>query len=203
MLGAMRAVIPSDDPRLSAYLDDNPLRDGWSLPDGGTDVVLWSGTLGDGLFDAHPHTWLGPGRASLDARCAEIDPVLRASERRIVFLPHARHVLSDPPSCREFVAAHADGPFGIALAPARLFEPSMIDDAEDHLVRMVEAIGPLCSMLWLEDVDRTPDGCAIVPLGAGGLPLELLVTLIQRHVPPNVAAVLPAAAPSIVDSLQS
>ena len=166
---------------IPSRLDRHLLDPGWTPPEGDDGIVLtWSGTLGDDLFATHPHNWLGPGRAALDARCAEVAP--RLSGRELVLLPHARHVLSDAPGTRTFAQENPYG-VGVALAPAHLFEPSMIADAEDHLVRIVETLGPICRLVWLEDVVVEGEDCRAVHPGEGALPLDVLDALVKEHVP--------------------
>jgi hypothetical protein len=94
-------------------------------------------------------------------------------------------VLSDPPSCVKFLKDHEGEPFEIALAPALMFEPDMLDDIDDHLERMFDTLGLRCAMVMLRDVAADEDGdeCVSVPLGRGRMPRERVCSLIERHVP--------------------
>lgn len=159
-------------------LDGHPIAGDWALPEA-PHVVAWSGTFADELFETHPHNWLSRGRQTLDAWCEGQRDALNAAGRRVTFLPHARHVLSDAPACRAFVEEHGAGPFGVALAPALLFEESMWPDVEDHLVRILELVGPRCDVVMAGGDDRLPD--------------SLLAELIERCVPSSTPiAMLPA-----------
>jgi hypothetical protein len=179
---------------LAVTLSGNPLHDVYSIPSQlpCEHLVLWSGTLGDELFEAHPHNWMPPGRAALDECCTRLGEGLEQSGRRICFRPHSRHVLSDPPSCLKFLDDHAGELFDIALAPALMFEPGMLDDIDDHLERMFAMLGPRCAMVLLRDVTADEDGdmCVSVPLGRGRMPRDLVGSLIERCVPAATPIVL-------------
>lgn len=188
-------ALGGDGTVLATRLMDNPLRPGWRLPPqwAGDTLVLWSGTLADrGLFDASPRTWMAPGRETLDALCAALAPRLRDAGVTVCFHPHARHVLSDVPSSARFLDEHADGPFGLALAPTSLLEPGMLGAVEDHLERIFAALGPRCRLLHLHDVEVVPDdnACTPVPLGRGRLPREPVRRLLRGHVAEGTPIVL-------------
>lgn len=160
----------------------DPLAHDWA-PDLSADPVAWSGSLSDDLFEPHPHNWLPPGRAALDALCARVRPALEAADRTLVFRPHARHILSEVPSCRAFLQDHAREPFGIALSPADMLEPSMLDRVEEHLERFVAGLGGLCTCILRADVAVAGDDCVLRPAGEGILPLSLLDDLLAQHAP--------------------
>ncbi|MCA9291095.1 MAG: hypothetical protein KDA25_08200, partial [Phycisphaerales bacterium] len=109
----------------------------WPLPR----VLVWSGTLGADLFEPHPMTWLAPGHAALRTWCDARRPGLEAGGARVLFLPHARHVLNDAQSTLSFLLDRAGQPFDVVLSTDALLEPSMLDDVEDHVERMHAALG--------------------------------------------------------------
>lgn len=173
----------------------NPLDPAWSLPPGAGDApayVAWSGTLGASLFAADPRNWIGAGWAAFEERCAALVRGRGAGGRRILWQPHARHVLNDVPTCLRFLAAHPDAPFGIALAPASLLEPSMLAAVEDHFERILVALGSRCELLVLADVavEEAGERCVPVPLGQGRLPSDAVRRLLERCVPPSTPTVL-------------
>lgn len=185
------------DSVLASTVRSNPLTGGWlaDLTAPGGRIVGWSGTLAPELFDAHPMTWLPPGRQAFDAFCDEISEQLEKSDKRLCFHPHCRHVLCDPTSCLAFGKQREGEPFEIALAPADLFEPVMLDDIEDHLTRAFEMLGSECSMVMLSDVevseeDSGEESCRAVPLGQGMMPRDHVRKLVAECLPPDVPIVL-------------
>lgn len=182
------------DQVLGCTLRANPLGDQWlldaTLP--GHRCITWSGTLADDPFEIHPMTWGKPGHEALERFCDEVEPQLVQHGKRLCFHPHARHVLSDPQSCARFIKVCADRPFEIALAPASMLEHSMLRHVEDHLHRAFETLGSLCAMLILADVhvDESGESLKQAPLGDGVLPRDLLMQLIERHVPQDIPIVL-------------
>ncbi len=191
-------IVDPDDAGVVAatVADGNPLANGWdaagAIAHAAADrpLVLWSGACADDLFAAHPHTWGAPGWDALARACDALAP--RLAERGCVacFRPHARHVLSDAPSCRRFLTEHADGPFGLALAPALMLEPSMVRAIEDHLERIFESVAADARFLFLADIVTDGERCRAVPLGQGVMPREHVLGLIGRHLPPYVPVVL-------------
>lgn len=186
----------------------NPLAEGFTLPDPGDArvVVLPAGTLADpaeGPEAADPRNWMGFGRAALDAVVVPLARRLAAEGRRLVLLPHARHVLSDVPSCRRFLADHADLAVGVALAPAALLEPTMVGDVADHLERILRDLAPIAALAWLEDVVVAGDACRRVPLGTGILPLAPLFAGISARLPAGTPIIAPGADRSLLRPLSS
>lgn len=182
------------DDVLASVVDDNPLQETWlydrDLP--GSKVLSWSGSLGEALFDAHPATWLRPGHEALARFCDEVAPQLEEAGTRLCFRPHARHVLSDPQSCLNFLRERAGQPFEIALSPAGFLEESMLDRVEDHMARAFEALGPCATMVLLHDVRVGSEENALqsVPLGQGALPRDLVQQLLKAHLPTSTPIVL-------------
>ena len=64
--------------------DAEPFSHGVASGDPAADrVILWSGSLGTGLFEPDPHTWMPAGRAALDGVCSEL--AVRLAVRRALF----------------------------------------------------------------------------------------------------------------------
>lgn len=187
---AWAPIAPIDGgPTVAAVAAGNPLAPDWALPPAppASLAVMWSGSLAGDLRSPHPANWMPAGRTALDDLCRRL-----GGAGCVCLRPHARHVLSDVPSCRRFLADHGGRGFGVALSPATMLEPSMLATAEDHLGRLFEGLGGACALLFLQDVvvDAAADACRPVPLGEGVLPLPVLVDLAARHVPAHVPVVL-------------
>ena len=121
----------------------NPLAGDWlaDLDAPGDRILCWSGTLADELFESDPRTWGSSGREALGRFCDDVLSQVKAHDRTLCFHPHARHVLNDVPSCLTFLRGRAGQPFEVALAPASLLEPSMLDRLDEHLQRQFEIAG--------------------------------------------------------------
>jgi hypothetical protein len=148
-------VVEAGDPPapLAVRVTTNPLADGWRPPETvAPALVIWSGTLADDLFAPHPHNWLPPGRAALDAVCERLLGADLGGPDLLI-RPHCRHVLSDVPSCRRFLADHEDWPVGLALAPRDLLEDGMLSVAADHLERIFAALGGSAKLVYLDGLD--------------------------------------------------
>lgn len=190
--GVVRAA---DDARDAAAVlaPGNPLGDEWALPqrDDVDLLVAWSGTPGGGLFEASPLTWMPAGRAALDAFCQRLAPQLEQRGQRLAFRPHARHVLSDEPSCVRFLNDYAGGPFTLAFEPALLFEPTTLDAFDERLPRLFEALAPRSALVIVSDarVHAAGEGVEPVPLGQGVFPAALVHELVERYVPDDVPVV--------------
>lgn len=184
---------------LAATHQDNPFGGHWLLDAEAPSQrsVIWSGTLGEDLFAAEPRNWARAGRGALQRLCDELAPQLQARGRIVCFRPHARHVLNDVPSCFTFATERVGPgqPFEIALAPALMLEPSMLDQLEDHLRRQFKTLGSRCAMVMLGDVRviDVADGdaqCESVPLGEGVLPRDLVRRLLSDCVPTSTPIVI-------------
>lgn len=162
----------------------------------GDRLLTFSGTLADDLFERDHATWLRPGHEAFEAMWDALAPQLQRAGSRVCIVPHARHVLSDVQSSAHFHRERLGQPLEIALAPAALLEPGMLDDIEVHLTRMFETLGPIAAFVILEDVSRDQDRHGLpvrVPMGTGALPRDLLLDLVERCVPIATPLVLPAA----------
>jgi len=180
---------------MASTVRTNPLGEQWLLDvDAPSDcVVCWSGSLGESLFAPHPMTWLTPGHEALDRFCDEIGPQLEQHGKSMCFQPHARHVLNDAQSCCAFLERRGQGPFAVAMDPASMIEPSMMPTVADHLARMFDMLGSRCAMVMLSDVvvsgDDEPEVTS-VPLGQGVLPRDVVLELLQTHLPSETPVVL-------------
>lgn len=137
------------------FLDgSNPLSSDWKIPAqvaANQRLVAWSGTLSgsDDLFVPFPHNWLKHGREALDAFCDKVTPELKRRHVQLAIRPHARHVLSDPASTLSFLNARLGEPFGLALDPISLLEPTMLPVVEEHLERIFEMLGGRAELVIL------------------------------------------------------
>jgi hypothetical protein len=138
----------------------------------GSPVIAWSGTPADSLFESDPRAF-GPLAWE---RFGHVCDRIAAGHGRVIFRPHARHVLCDVQRVAKF---QADRPvLGVALDAASLMEPSMVPKVVDHFRRAFETLGPLADVIWLSGVDEA--GRA-VPLGEGVLAAEMIVRLWREH----------------------
>lgn len=149
-------------------------------------LIAWSGTLAEEPGARDWATWGPAGRAALDAACADIGPALETSGTRLLLRPHARHVLSDPFKCRRFLDERGAGPFGVALDAASMLEHSMLADAEGHIERAFEMLGPIAGAIILAGVEPGADEDAPVrpcPTGRGVVSAAFLIEMVRRHAP--------------------
>ena len=189
---------------IATILSGNPLADDWFFPVDlpGDRLVAWSGGLGETLFADEPRTWMGEGHERFERLCDEMRDPLRDAGARLCFRPHARHVLSDPQGTLDFLRRREEEPFGLALSPADLLLPHMLDAAEDHFERILEFMVPRCDLLIV--ADATPD--AVAPdgsdlggglrpcrLGEGILPAARLMQAINEGLPEEAWVVVPPA----------
>ncbi len=196
-----------------AFVGGNPLDGSWlldaELP--GPWVFAWSGTLGDSLFASDPVNWMR-GPTALNALCAELAPQLQRHHKRLVLIPHARHVLSDARSaltwwCDQVIPGQdpnivrhspdTDRPFGLAFDPAAFLEPSMLADIEDHMQSLFASFGPRADVVILRDTtinETDPEQMTPCPLGSGRLPRAYIRELLALHVPESTPIMVQGAA---------
>lgn len=147
-------------------------------------IIIWSGSLGDSLFDDDPRTWSPRGWAALADACASISRDLAGSRCTVCFRTHARHVLSDLPSCARFARDLACyGPFQLLLDPASMLAESMLASAEDHLHRIFEGAAAL------------PNLAGLLVSDALGPHVDLAVRLAAGHLPPVLPVIRGAGTP--------
>lgn len=156
--------------------------------------VLWSGTLAEELFERDPRTWGPRGLEEFRRLCDRLGPEMDRTGGRILFRPHARHVLCDVQRCRVFLSEWSGGPFGLLLDPAALLEPAMLSTAQDHLERAFQALAGAADGVLVTGVERVADAGAAaddetnrsplrpVPVHQGVLEVGLLGRLIRAHV---------------------
>jgi hypothetical protein len=200
-LACDRIIVRHGDPSdvLACARLDNPLHGAWlvdlDLP--GSMVLAWSGSMSESLTERDPRNWGRIGRTALECFCDDLAPQLQRHDRRLCFHPHSRHVLSDAPSCRSFVLQRCGGdqPFAIALAPASMLEPPMLERVDEHLERQFEALGATCGMVLLTDVQVRSDAdgephCSPAPCGQGMLPRDVMRALARAWIPEATPIVL-------------
>lgn len=198
--GIARFLDHEGNPSVWAVSDANLIAEGAAagslldgLPGGCTHLVVWSGTLADGLFAGdNPLTWIGPGRAALDGAVAALAPLLRDRGVRLLLRPHCRHVLGDATTARSFLESLDPGaPVGLALDICSIFEPGMLRAAGDHCRRTFEILGPVAELVICTGAAAEADRVVPAPLGEGG-PLDpaLLGALIGEHCRPGTPVAL-------------
>ena len=189
-------VVPLGGPveAIASILEGNPLAADWlaTLDVPGDRLICWSGTLGDELFADEPRTWMRPGHDALESFCNSVSDILAADSRRLLFRPHARHVLSDPQGSLDFLRTHEDGPFGLAVSPCDLILPGMLDALAEHLERILGVLAPQADILFIEDARPSQDGetMEFAPIGEGVLPRELVQDLLAAHLPEHMPLVV-------------
>ncbi|MAY73942.1 MAG: hypothetical protein CMJ31_04310 [Phycisphaerae bacterium] len=166
--------LASDPPSASGSIAC--LRSGW---------VGGEGHPEDGVFTSSFETWAKAGAERFGERWPEV----AARYERIWVWPHARHVLSDTQSI--FTNVRDDGgPLagaGVLLEPTALLTASMIEAAEDHLMRTADTlfdhVRTEAVIVSNAVVVEPADGAAVGPSGpamrpapahAGVVPVELL-----------------------------
>jgi len=150
-------------------------------------VVGWSGWMGeppstvDGAVEADFRAWSGEGRRGLDDVVAAVVPLLEATQAHLWLRPHARHVLSDGPSCAAFLRAHAAAcaaeTIGLLLdLELALTEPMRVRRVE-HVERMLEMLLPLPGLaaLVVSDEDVAVAGSLLGQAGVGGGRVPLML----------------------------
>lgn len=155
-------------------------------------IVAWSGSMASGLFDRDPLSWMPRPREAFCALCDGLAPVLIDEDVRVLWRPHARHVLADPQTCLSHLRDREGEPFGLAFEPAALLEPEMLPAADDHLARAFEALGPVCDLVILTNttIKEQPERPESTPLHRGDLDGSLLTRLTERHIPEQTPVAL-------------
>lgn len=150
-------------------------------------VAVWTGGMGESLFDLTPRTWGNEGwHALTDALAAMPGPVL--------LRPHCRHVLADPMRTLKFLREReaAGAACSILLEPAALLTPSMLDprSLDDHLTRTLEMLGAAADAILLSNVrapasslDDLEGPLTLTGLVDGAIDPERLLGLILRTCP--------------------
>ncbi|MDG1838085.1 MAG: hypothetical protein P8I91_04700 [Phycisphaerales bacterium] len=144
-------------------------------------TVIWSGNLGPDRFVADPRSWLATGWAQLEHATESLP-------RGTLLRPHAAHVLSDAMSARKL--GESDLGVELALSPASMMAESMLDERDDHLVRIFEFAAAHAALLILEDLDC--DLMRATHAGEGSLDGKLLGQLIDTYLPLHVPIITAA-----------
>jgi len=142
----------------------------------GPRVVRWSGWFGDETFALDPRTWGPGGWKKFEATCEVLAERAGDSGIPVILRPHARHVLSDAQRCLTFLRRW-EGRLGLLLDPVAMLEASMLERAEEHLDRIVEALGEHPGVAGVVVCNAMPGG------GDGGGALR--PTSIERGVVPR------------------
>lgn len=164
-------------------LDTNPLRSPddflFDLRDHPR-TSAWTGTFATELFGDEPKTWGPAGWASFEQLCERAEPMLVNAGRELCWRPHARHVLSDIPSCRRFLArwAGSDRPMRLVLDPASMLTDSMLPDASDHVARVLESL-----------LGETGVAAVLLPCDAAGSPRPAWIEGADGLIPPHIPIV--------------
>lgn len=154
------------------------------------------------IYPQDHRTWSGPGWRGFEARWRELAPRAAAAAVDVWWWPHHRHAVSDGQSIMTLARRWADeGPreFGVCLEPTALLTPAMLGDAEDHLARVLDALSdqPALRVVVFSSAARvTIDGdehLVPCPPGLGVVEPELVMRLIEAHVPRTVPVVIRAA----------
>ncbi len=199
-------AMPAEGPAkpFLAAVDANPCSDGFLLDlDAPSDRFLcYSGSMSDDLFADEPRNWMPQGQARLQEFLDETAPALKARKRILCLRPHWRHALGDLPSCvrfvRERITADPTSPFELCFSPTELLAPSMLQPTEaleEHLRRSFGHLGSVASCVLLADF-RPPDApeseapVELLPLGSGGLPRALTLSLLDAFVPASTPLLL-------------
>ena len=173
-------------------------------------IIAWSGWLpadatpAAGIFPRDFRTWTSEGWEAFEKVIERLSPTLVARAMTICLRPHARHVLSDAQSCRNFMERAPEG-IGLLVDPASMLTPEMLPDAEDHLGRIFDALGdhPRTAGVILCNVKRSgADSGALVPspvhigeidatalhaIAARALPASTPVLMLEEQLPRQLA----------------
>ncbi len=175
-------------------------------------IFAWSGTLAEQLTEGTPMNWMR-GPALLDQACASLRPQLQHHGRRLLLVPHARHVLSDAYSalmwwCRHVIPGQEmladtrpprdERAFGLAFDPGAMLEPSMLPDMTDHLRSLFAAFGPRADAVILrgwrvgtpsaEGEECAMEACSFAE---GILTWEHVQALVGEFIPSDVPVLVP------------
>lgn len=164
-------------------------------------IIIWSGQPAaegeSGSFRRSPITWGPDALGAFNAYCDEVLPQVADAGKRLIFRPHARHVLCDAFRIRTFLEEREAEPAGIALDAPLMLEPEMLAEAEDHLRRALDLLAPRADAVFLHNVEIAEvDGDSrLTPAGLhdGRLDPDLLLRLWDAAVPEEVPVILSGA----------
>lgn len=195
------ALSEGNEPAFTSGISDVVFRGNVNLVNGasglearpGTRVVVWSGTLADAWDSRDPATWGPSGLERLRAAVAQLGPAATDGGYEVLLRPHARHVLCDVQRTLKLLHEWREWPIGLALDAAALVEVSMLVEADDHLRRAYETLGPLARVVFVADVSEPADDGApvrAVPLGEGLVGADRIVELVESNVGPGVPRIV-------------
>ncbi len=148
------------------------------------------------IYPLSPRTWMGEGRHRLDEVAPWLADQCARRDSRLALTTHARQVLADPHACSAFLDAHPDAPIDIALDPVAMLTSDMLALAEDHLLRICDAMidHPRVCVVLLHNLQTLPgrssEDLAPCPIHEGLLDPELLVEIARRADAGNKPVVL-------------
>lgn len=193
----------------ATIVDGNPLGDPkWALPPTVPSglVVMSSGWIpesdGAGAGTSGLATWGPIGRAAFESLCDRLAAELAPRKATVLFRSHARHVLSDAPSCIKFLQRRAGEPFGLLLDPVAMLARGMLPRAEEHLARILGALAPNAATwaVLLANAEPAPDGAlrpapitrgaiapGVIAAAAAALPSATRVVLLDADVDAQAA----------------
>ena len=139
-------------------------------------LVVWSGWLGDTMFERGVRTWGPAGMEAFNERMRTVVGTARERGARVLIRPHARHVVSDPQRCLSM--ARADGGFGVegvgvAMDVAAMLEGGMASGVEDHAARSLMVGGAVAEAVWMTEGREAGEDDGPEP-GTVQLPEELV-----------------------------
>ncbi len=139
LLRSGRIEPESGGPPFAILADRDPTGSG--LPEMGGCPRVAFGAATRGEDETGFATWGPAGRAAFESWCDRLLPALR--ERRLTALlrTSARDVLSDAPTCADFLRRREGQPFELLLDPCAMLTESMLPAADDHLLRIFESLG--------------------------------------------------------------
>lgn len=156
-------------------------------------VACWSGWYPvdalpeHGVYPRDFRTWQPKAWDELQAVLGWLTPQLAREGLSFALRPHARHVLSDAQACMNFLQRFDDERLGVLLDPVATLTAEMLDLAEDHLVRVFEALAahPRVPAIVLTNAEvvELPDRVELrsAPVHKGVLDAGLLIDLARTH----------------------
>lgn len=158
----------------------------------GKRVIVWSGWLGESVFERDPGTWGPRGLESLRACVERLAESARSGGYQVLLRPHARHVLCDVQRTLKLLHEWREWPIGLALDAASMLEASIAGQAEDHFRRAYETLGAHCGAVIVANVVPPADEEApmqLVSLENGVVRGERILELVAANVPSEVPRV--------------
>lgn len=139
----------------------------------------WSGhELGGGLFEPEGPSFGAAGWDRLVDAAGRLARDIDDLGGTLLVRPHHAHLVSDVPSCRRLVR---DLPgVRLLLDPVSMLAPSMLRDADDHLRRIVEELGPSGAAVVLCGCMGGGDALRPCPFGDGLVSPSLLLGALER-----------------------